>query len=244
MQTGDPRDEIRDAATVIVGRDTPAGVEVFMVRRHAGAAFLPDRYVFPGGRVDGADREEAVRHVRGSAGDVEPAYALTAARETFEEVGLLFAAGGVDAGALPELRREMNAGALSFGGVLERLDTAIDAAQLRYFSRWITPKAEIATRRFDTRFFVARAPSDQIAEADAAEVRDGRWITPRDALTAGARGEINLIFPTVKHLERIAPYATVDELLAFAASKAIVTVTPEVQPGPQFVMIAELENAW
>ncbi len=73
---------------------------------------------------------------------------------------------------------------------------------------------------------------------------DGRWIAPADALAANARGEIDLIFPTIKHLERIAPYRTVDEVLAFARAKTIVTVTPEVQPGPRFVLIPELENAW
>jgi 8-oxo-dGTP pyrophosphatase MutT (NUDIX family) len=239
-----PNEEIRDAATVIVGRDTSEGLQIFMVRRNARASFLPDRYVFPGGRVDDGDRDEATRRLRGSAGDVDAAYAMTAARETFEEVGLLFAGSPVDAGRLPGLRREMHAGNLSFGDVLERLNTTVDASQLRYFSRWITPKAEIATRRFDTRFFVARAPQDQVAEADATEVIDGRWIAPREALAAHARGEINLIFPTIKHLERIAPYRTVEELLAFAGTKTIVTVTPEVQPGPKFVMISELENAW
>jgi 8-oxo-dGTP pyrophosphatase MutT (NUDIX family) len=240
----DPREEVRDAATVIVGRDTSEGLEVFMVRRHSGAAFLPDRYVFPGGRVDDADRDEAQRRLRGSAGDVDPAYAMTAARETFEEVGLLFAGSPVDLDALAGLRREMNAGALTFGDVLERLDTVVDASQLRYFSRWVTPKSEHATRRFDARFFVARAPEDQVAEADAGEVSDGRWFAPGEALAAHARGEINLIFPTIKHLERIAPYRTVEDVLAFAAAKTIVTVTPEVQPGPEFVLIPELDNAW
>ena len=240
----DPGEEVRDAATVIVGRDTSEGLEVFMVRRHTGAAFLPDRYVFPGGRGDDADRDEAQRRLRGSAGDVDPAYAMTAARETFEEVGLLFASSPLDLDALAVLRREMNGGGLAFGDVLEQLDIVIDASQLRYFSRWITPKAEIATRRFDTRFFVARAPRDQVAEADATEVSDGRWFSPAGALAANTRGEINLIFPTIKHLERIAPFRTVDEMLAFAATKTIVTVTPEVQPGPKFIMISELENAW
>jgi recombination protein RecT len=239
----DPRD-VRDAATVIVGRDTTEGLQVFMVRRSARAVFLPDQYVFPGGRVDEADRDAAARRLHGSAGEVDPAYAMAAARETFEEVGLLFADRPVHVEALAGLRRALHAGEIAFVDVLERLDVSVDASQLRYFSRWITPKAELATRRFDARFFIARAPQDQVAEADATEVLDGRWITPADALAANARGEINLIFPTVKHLERIAPYATMDELLTFARTKPIVTVSPDVQPGPRFVLIPELENAW
>jgi recombination protein RecT len=238
------RDEVRDAATVMTVRDTREGLEVFMVRRNAGAVFLPDRYVFPGGRVDDADRDVAAHaRLRGSAGDVDPAYAITAARETFEEIGLLFADRPVEVDALADARRAMLAGEITFGDVLERFGVAIDASQLAYFSRWVTPKAELA-RRFDTRFFVARAPQDQIAEADASEVTDGRWFRPADALEANIRGEINLIFPTIKHLERIAPFATADELLAFARTKTIVPVTPEVQPGPHFVLIADLENGW
>ncbi|GAC1578088.1 MAG: NUDIX hydrolase [Candidatus Elarobacter sp.] len=236
--------EIRDAATVMTVRDTAEGLQVFMVRRNARAVFLPDNYVFPGGRVDDADREAAAHaRLRGSAGDVDPAYAITAARETFEEVGLLFADREVDIAALDALRRAMLAGDATFEDVLARLNVALDASLLVYFSRWVTPKAELA-RRFDTRFFVARAPKDQVAEADAAEVTDGRWFRPLDALEARRRGEINLIFPTIKHLERIAPYRTVDELLAFARTKSIVAVTPDVQPGPSFVLLAEIEDAW
>src|ERR1700716_1858793 len=100
--------EIHDAATVIVGRDTSEGLQVFMVRRHASAAFLPDRYVFPGGRVDDTDRDAATRRLPGSPGDVDPAYAMTAARETFEEVGLLFADRPVHVGELAALRHSMH----------------------------------------------------------------------------------------------------------------------------------------
>jgi 8-oxo-dGTP pyrophosphatase MutT (NUDIX family) len=240
----DPGPEIRDAATVIVGRDTSEGLQVFMVRRNARAVFLPDQYVFPGGRVDEADRDAAARRLHGSAGDLDPAYAMTAARETFEEVGLLFADRPVHLEELAGLRRALHSGEIAFSEVLQHFDVSVDASQLRYFSRWITPKAELATRRFDARFFVARAPEDQVAEADATEVLDGRWIAPAEALAANARGEINLIFPTIKHLERIAPYRTVDDLLAFARTKTIVTVSPDVQPGPRFLLIPELENAW
>ncbi|HEV3086192.1 MAG TPA: NUDIX domain-containing protein [Candidatus Elarobacter sp.] len=240
----EPSDEIRDAATVIVARDTSEGPQVFMVRRSSRAVFLPDQYVFPGGRVDEADRDEAARRLHGSAGEVDPAYAMTAARETFEEVGLLFADRPVDGAALAGARETMLAGEIAFGDVLARFGVSIDASQFVYFSRWITPKSENATRRFDARFFVARAPEDQVAEADATEVLDGRWLRPLEALAMHQRGEISLIFPTIKHLERIAPYHTVGELLEFARTKTIVTVSPEVQPGPKFVLVEEMENAW
>ncbi len=238
--------ELRDAATVMVVREGTEGPLVFMVRRSARSAFLPDLYVFPGGRVDAADREDAARLLTGSAGPVDPVYALTAARETFEEVGLLFADRPVEAGALAAARRALLAGETTFGQALRGLGVAVDASRLHYFSNWITPKGEFA-RRFDTRFFAARAPQDQVAEADAFEVSDGRWLRPADALAAHARGEIGLIFPTIKHLERIAPYATVDALLDFARTKPILTVSPELQEvrdGRVIVMQPELENAW
>ena len=182
MRTRD--DGIRDAATVIVARESPEGPAVFMVRRHAGATFLPDRYVFPGGAVDPEDRALVADRLRGSAGAVDPAYVITAARETFEEVGLLFADRAVAPEALVAARRALLAGELGFAGVLARLGVRIDADRLRYFSRWVTPKSEHATRRFDARFFVARVPRDQIAEADTLEVLDGRWIRPAAALDA------------------------------------------------------------
>jgi len=237
-------EQIFDAATVIVGRDTSEGLQVFMVRRNARSVFLPEVYVFPGGRVDDADRDQAARRLHGTAGEIDPAYAMTAARETFEEAGLLFADRIVHAGELGALRRAMHAGEIAFGQVLERLAASVDASQLRYFSRWITPKAELATRRFDTRFFVARAPHDQVAEADLTEVYDGRWVRPAAALAAHARGEFGMIFPTIKHLERIAAFGSVDELLTFASHKPIVTVSPDVSDERTFSLTPELENAW
>jgi len=237
-------DDVRDAATVIVAREAPDGLLVFMVRRGASAVFLPDRYVFPGGAVDAQDRDLAESRLVGSAGAVEPAYALTAARETFEEVGLLFADRPVAARDLLAARAEVLAQRLDFAGALDRLGVRVDASQLRYFSRWITPKAEIASRRFDARFFVARCPAEQIAEADAAEVHDGRWFRPEDALAAHARGEIGLIFPTIKHLERIAAYRTVDELIAFAESKNVAVVMPHVDADQRFSFPDGLEDAW
>ena len=233
---------VRDAATVLVARDGAAGLEVYLVRRHAKASWLGDVYVFPGGAVDERDRAAAGARVRGSAGDVDPAFAITAARESFEEAGLLFADRPIAFEALSAARRAMLEGMLTFEQVLERFDTRVDASQLRFFSRWITP-AGVEPRRFDARFFVGRVPHDQIAEADTLEVLDGRWIAPRDALAAHERGELGMIFPTIKHLERIAPYRTVDELLGFAASKRIATVQPQVT-ADGLALPPELVDAW
>jgi 8-oxo-dGTP pyrophosphatase MutT (NUDIX family) len=233
---------IRDAATVLVARDSTEGLEVFMVRRNARSAWLPQIYVFPGGAVDAADREAASHaQLRGSAGEVDPAFVVTAARETFEEGGLLFADRPIAPQALSEARRALLAKEITFADVLSRFDAAIDASHLRFFSRWITPPMEV--RRFDARFFVGRVPHDQIAEADALEVLDGRWFRPLEALAAFERKEIGMIFPTVKHLERIAPYHTVAELMVFAAAKRIATVEPEYSGG-ELALPAEVVDAW
>lgn len=240
-----PVTPVRDAATVLVGRDTSEGLEIFMVRRNAASVWLPDVYVFPGGAVDAEDRDAAAHALlRGSAGDVDPSFVVTAARETFEEVGLLFADRAVAPDALREARRALLAGEIAFGEVLERFDTAIDASQLRFFSRWITPPFEDGPRRFDARFFVGRKPHDQVAEADALEVHDGRWFRPLEALAAYERGEIGMIFPTVKHLERIAAHRTVADLMLFAASKRIATVQPTIEPDGTLALPAELVEAW
>lgn len=231
---------IRDASTVIVARDASDGPHVLLVRRSARSTWLPDRYVFPGGAVDPSD-SGAIELLRGAAGNVDPAYVVTAVRETFEESGLLFADRPVSHRARAAARRALLAGT-SFAAVLAELGVGIDATQLRYFSNWVTPAME--PRRFDTRFFVARCPDDQIAEADAAEVFDGRWMRPHDALDAHARGEIGLIFPTIKHLERIAPFEDVDRLLAYASRKTIVTVSPDVSEERVFSLTPELESTW
>src|SRR5215217_7966569 len=102
-----------------------------------------------------------------------------------------------------------------------------DPAALIKFSRWITP-AEIAIR-FDTHFFLAHAPPDQQARADGAEMVDLGWHTPSGALEAGRRGELELVFPTIKHLEQLAPFASADALLEWATGREVVAVEPRVR---------------
>lgn len=105
--------------------------------------------------------------------------------------------------------------------------TLRDPAALVKFSRWITP-AQIAIR-FDTHFFLAPAPPGQEPRPDGAEMVDLGWHTPQGALDAYARGELELGFPTLKHLEQLAGFATADRLIAWATGREVVAVEPRVR---------------
>jgi 8-oxo-dGTP pyrophosphatase MutT (NUDIX family) len=218
--------EPQPAATVMVARESNDGIEVFMLRRSSHSAFMPDVFVFPGGRVDPADS----------------AHVFAAARETFEECGLLFAIPPLDFPAVSAARERLLARTLTFVELLEATGTFVDGDALRYFSRWITPPLE--TRRFDTHFFVARAPAGQAAQADAMETHDGIWIRPGDALDRAAAGTFRIIFPTIKHLERLREFDSIDALLAYTSEKTIAPVMPDVGDGRRLTIPPLLEGVW
>jgi 8-oxo-dGTP pyrophosphatase MutT (NUDIX family) len=205
---------VRDAATVMLLRDGTAGLEVFMLRRNADLVFVPGAFVFPGGAVDEAD---------GARG--EDPFAVAAIRECFEEAGALLAYDGT--GAFADLRDEgtarrfrgyrddVHAGRCTIHDVCDRegLRLAIDA--LRHVSRWVTPPR--APRRFDTRFFIARAPANQAFLHDDRETVASEWVRPLDALARFKEGDIELILPTERSLELLLSAESVDELLASLA---------------------------
>jgi 8-oxo-dGTP pyrophosphatase MutT (NUDIX family) len=131
----------------------------------------------------------------------------------------VFPGGAVDAGedveqtAMRELREEA---AISLDG----------DGQLVAFSRWITP-AEVKIR-FDTRFFVVRAPDAAEPAIDGAECVDLCWIRPEDALEAGSEGRLQLVFPTIKHLEQLAGFESVEATIATARRRDVVAVQPRI----------------
>ncbi|MGH2946538.1 MAG: NUDIX hydrolase [Solirubrobacteraceae bacterium] len=111
--------------------------------------------------------------------------------------------------------------------VAEEAGVALDDPDaLLEFSRWITPP-QVRTR-FDTLFFLARAPAGADPRPDGAETVDARWYAPQDALDAAERGEIELVFPTVKHLEQLSAFGSADELLGWARGREVVPVVPRV----------------
>jgi len=194
---------------------------------------MPGAYVFPGGSVDAADGDEAA-HERlfGTVAGIGFEYAVAALRELFEEAGVLIACrrdGGrasIPDDSLRDLRRALAQGK-HFVSLLAEDDLYLDARELLYYSNWITPSSE--PLRFDTHFFVAHPPAGQIAEADAVELHDGLWLEPAEALRRADAGELNVVFPTRKHLERMAGFATLDAFLDHARQREVRACEPGVR---------------
>jgi 8-oxo-dGTP pyrophosphatase MutT (NUDIX family) len=246
---GDPKTLVpRDAATVMLVRDGDDGMEVFMLRRNLNSDFVGGAYVFPGGAVDEADRHADLEAVTKGRSDDQAsnmlgvdsgglAYWVAAIRECFEEAGVLLAVDGdgkvvsfADAEVAERFnlhRQEVNDGRRQLVEVcdLEGLTLAVD--QIHYFSHWITPIGP--PRRYDTRFFVAAAPPEQVPLHDDRETIANLWVGPNEALAMHKRGELDLILPTIKNLEAIGRFERSADLLAAAAAIGEVpTILPRI----------------
>jgi 8-oxo-dGTP pyrophosphatase MutT (NUDIX family) len=221
---------VREAATVAVVRDGVHGLEVFMVRRTLKAVFSPGAHVFPGGAVDEADRApdmetwcDGLDDARASAllgmDEGGLAYFVAAARECFEEAGLLLGreSGELirDVGRYGLHRDALNAGQSTLADVCAAESMTIAVDLLRPFGHWITPVGP--PRRFDTRFFVAPAPPGQDPCHDGWETTEGLWTRPVDVLAAADRDEVDLIEPTRHTLRALTAFERVEELFPASA---------------------------
>lgn len=236
----------RDAATVIVVRDGPRGVELFCVRRHSRSGFLGGAVVFPGGKVDEADyhpawhgRSTALAE-RARAFHAEAvharAFAIAALRESFEEAAILPVAGGaLDARATEGLRQELSAAAQGptppLARALAERQLMLNLSDLQPFARWITPVAE--RRRYDTRFYLQPLPAGQEGRHDDHETTFSFWATPNDILVRWENGEIQLAPPTSRSIEILKAAGSVDEAIALAHTQPLEPVCPS------FVQVAE-----
>ncbi len=207
----------RPAATVLLLRDTPQGLEVLMTRRSPSASFAPGAYVFPGGAIDPADAQarEAVAR-RPTQGDLGVTQAVAAIRESFEELGVLLArhADGRPAGAQDIARLERHR---PFIEQCRALGLTLAADQVYVLAHWITDRD--LPRRFDVHFLVARMPADQSPVADEAEQFEPVWVRPTDALARHEAGNFFMIFPTIRTLERLAQFETTEAVLQACAGE-------------------------
>jgi 8-oxo-dGTP pyrophosphatase MutT (NUDIX family) len=229
----------RDASTVLLLRDNAASseIEVFMMVRHHQIEFNSGALVFPGGSIDRNDREIAENPALYSGGEGLDAVALgfriAAIRETFEESGILLARPKgtkalVDASRASEIeaahRADLNDRKTTFPEVLTGNGLVLALGELIPYAHWITPEG--MPKRFDTWFFLAAAPADQLGAHDGKESTDSIWVSPREALEGGDSGRFKLPFPTTRNLIKLGKQANVSGALDEARGKSIVTVMP------------------
>ena len=248
---------IRNAATVVVMRDAASGPEVFMLRRAESAVFLGGAYVFPGGALDAGDSDprwiDRVAGITAQGADRRLdvpqgalAYWIAAIRECFEEGGILFmqdALGGALSSeqlALLEQQREaLCRGEIGFIDLLARAQCRLNAGALVYFDHWITPP--LRPRRFDTRFFIARAPADQEGSHDNSETVHSLWVRPGDALARNERKEIELAAATHVTLRWLDQFDSVERALEVARSRTRIEVNrPAIAQGREGAKIFRL----
>ncbi len=206
----------RPAATVLLLRDTPHGVEVLMTRRSMTASFAPGAYVFPGG---GVDTQDTAAHTqadrRPTQSPLHLTQAIAAIRESYEELGVLLArrGDGTPAGADDIARMDRKA---PFLPQCQALGLTLTADRVFVLAHWITDRD--LPRRFDVPFLVARMPEGQEPVADEAEQFEPVWIRPQDALARHEAGQFFIIFPTIRTLQRLQAYPTVDAVLQACAA--------------------------
>ena len=235
----------RPASTVIVLRDSADGPEVFLVRRHESTAFMGGAHVFPGGRVDVADREvaasswcdgidTAVRQIDSIPQVDAVAFHIAAVRELFEEAGVLLArdrsgffvslTDAAEKARFAQHSADVHARAQSLRVVVEQehLRLALDA--LVPFAHWVTPPIDV--RQFDTWLFLTRVPPDQTPVHDDRETTQSVWITPSRAIRSAEEGAIVLPPPTWTTFRELERFRSVDDALAWARGRQITRRQP------------------
>ncbi|MCH9674092.1 MAG: NUDIX domain-containing protein [Gammaproteobacteria bacterium] len=227
----------RDAATILLIRDTSDGIEVFMQVRHHKIDFAAGALVFPGGAVDAADLDSGVRErtdgIEGLS-EREAGFRIAAVREVFEECGVLLAreqgqADLVDATRAQDLYNRHAAAIqsedLNLGQLLADESLRLACDELVPFAHWITPESQ--PKRFDTRFYVARAPEGHHATHDGMESVESIWVTPAQICKEADEGKWHVMFPTRMNIERLGQRDQVEAALALAAQTPVVPILPK-----------------
>ena len=229
--SGEPLPIATPAATMVIFRANPDGGAplLLMVERVKAMAFAGGAAVFPGGKVDPADFDYA-QMLGGPLPLDEAAARLAAIRETIEEAGLALGLSGVsDAANCIDARAALHDGE-SLQAVCNRFGWAPDFEQLVPWSRWRPPAFERASRVFDTRFYLVDAgDTTPLATVDQTENRMLFWATAGEVLEKADKGEVKIIFPTRRNLERLAMFGDFDAAAAHAAEHRVSTVQTFVE---------------
>lgn len=196
------------AAVILIRQDTdPHNPEVFWVKRSDKLAFLGGFHAFPGGQIDADDASVEVRN----APNPETAAMISgAARELFEELGVLAVRGGetLTKGQRASLLDDLESGRMSWPALLDHYNLYLDANDFTYVGRWVTPPFN--ARRFDTWFFLVTCPPKQEPNVIDGELTSGEWLTASDAYSRWLRDEVVAVPPTLHALRMLAGGVTPD----------------------------------
>ncbi len=253
----------RPAATVLLLRQGPDTVEVLLIRRHEKLAFMGGMWVFPGGSICAADGSAAAIEripapsqtgcarlgtLQGEPLDPREclALAVAACRETFEETGVLLASDAAGnhcdsalTARLQDQRRAIASQPELFADLLRTEDLFLRVERLVYWAHWITPS--IVPRRFDTRFFLAPVPSDQLAVIDSTETVDHAWLSPAAIVAAAQAGAMPVSHPTLYNLMELdaslQQHGSLQGLLVAEAQRSVVAILPKMVHEEQTAMV-------
>jgi 8-oxo-dGTP pyrophosphatase MutT (NUDIX family) len=228
----------RPAATVLLLRDSAKReIEVFMMVRHHEIEFSSGALVFPGGSVDAGDHEIIARPELYAGGEgldaASLSFRIAAIRETFEESGILLArprgsnelVDATHAAAIEVTHRAaLSEGKTTLAKILADTGMVLALDELVAYAHWVTPQG--MPKRFDTWFFLAAAPPDQLGAHDGKESTDSIWLSPREAVAGGESGRFKLPFPTTRNLIRLGKQPDVKAALEDARGRPVVTVMP------------------
>ena len=208
---------IKDAAAVILLRQdpNPSDPEIYWVKRSDKLAFLGGFHAFPGGQIDDADSEVEVKN----APDAAAATMISgAARELFEELGVLVAHGGdlLTKGQRASLRDDLESGRMSWPALLKHYELHLDAEDFTFVGRWVTPP--FSPRRFDTWFFLVNCPSRQEPNVVEGELTGGEWITASAAYQSWLDSKVTAVPPTLHALKTVAGGLTADLVERFLSN--------------------------
>jgi ribonuclease/clavin/mitogillin len=246
MPEAPPPPEPRPAAVVVLVRMGPRGLEAFWLRRERTLSFAAGFYAFPGGWVDSADAGVPVE----GAAQEDAAAIVAAARELFEETGVLAARGHTpDPDTLLAARKALVEGQETFGTLLLRLGLKLDALDFEPAGRWVTPP--FMPVRFDARFFLVEVPPGTRAEVWAGEAAEGSWVRPMDALTLWQEGRALLHPPNRHALNVLSRVRRASDAVSWLAAPTPADTHIEFQRGVHLIALrtptllpATHTNAW
>jgi len=227
---------LEKAATLVLLRDAPGGFEVLLLKRHEKSGVAPGALVFPGGRVDLMDDEPelAPQLVRALASGGPATLQVTAIRETFEECAILLArevdqtemVSATRAEELEHYRGLLQGGDISLAQFLSRENLLLACDKLIHYANWVTP--DFMPRRFDTHFFLAVAPPEQLAIEDGHESISVNWLRPAKALELIDSGHFTALLPTICNLHRMSLCKNVAQVISDALDRSVIPVTPRL----------------